>query len=107
MHMTTSQLKSERDNTETASTMINQIKNISNLSAVLNSYSGIKSLGHDIEMLDEILSNLMIMPAQLETIALIFNNNDAQNELSQRSSELREEAKKLTLELPMLEIKQV
>jgi hypothetical protein len=87
--------------------MINQIKNISNLSAVLNSYSGIKSLGHDIEMLDEIFSNLMIMPAQLETIALIFNNNDEQNELSQRSSELREEAKKLTLELPILEIKEV
>lgn len=83
----------ERSNTETASTMIQQIKAISELTAVLNSYSGMKNLKQDIEMLDEIFTNLQVMPAQIETIALIFNSSEEQTELAQRSSELREEAK--------------
>jgi hypothetical protein len=61
--MSASKLQIEQDNTETATTMIEQIKNISNLTAVLNSYSGLQSLKHDIEVLDAIFSNLMIMPA--------------------------------------------
>lgn len=61
--MSASKLKIEHDNTETETTMIEQIKNISNLTAVLNSYSGLQSLKHDIEVLDAIFSNLMIMPA--------------------------------------------
>jgi hypothetical protein len=61
--MSASKLQIEHDNTETATTMIEQIKNISNLTAVLNSYSGLQSLKHDIEVLDAIFSNLMIMPA--------------------------------------------
>ncbi len=61
--MSASKLQIEHDNTKTAATMIEQIKNISNLTAVLNSYSGLQSLKHDIEVLDAIFSNLMIMPA--------------------------------------------
>lgn len=61
--MSASKVLIEHDNTETATTMIEQIKNISNLTAVLNSYSGLQSLKHDIEVLDAIFSNLMIMPA--------------------------------------------
>lgn len=91
--LSASKMELERSNTETASTMIQQIKAISELTAVLNSYSGMKNLKQDIEMLDEIFTNLQVMPAQIETIALIFNSSEEQTELAQRSSELREEAK--------------
>ena len=55
--------------------MINQLKQIKEITTVLQSYEGMHNIKKDINSLEEIFDNLKIMPAQIDTIATIFGNN--------------------------------
>ena len=89
--------------------MVNQIKAISELTILLNTYKGINNIDQDLENLEEILDNVKTMPVQVDTLALIFNSGDEadQSQLAKRSSQLREEAFILSNDPQIFEAKKV